>query len=306
MTSTRPLRIVIPVVLAILSRALRADPVPSSDFPSEPLRLGQPLYAASNPGPDAADPATGLHFSLEGSFLIGPANGYVQTPAGGQSGTTSARRPKLDEIGIDTATIYDVAGATTFGPHQLYLGAQFIRLSGNATLDQPLVTQGQTFPAGTPVSSELTLDWYRAGYRYAFTFDTDSRPGDELLLAPSVGAALLDFHYRLHSRDGAGPTADRSYSKLSPQLGLDAEYALTPRLSLVGDVLCSVPLSNTPFILSAELAAKYRVIDTPHADLDALLGVAYEHISYEDNQSTPNHVNVDLGPMLLLGLTFHF
>jgi hypothetical protein len=293
---------VIPII-ALLSPILRAGPSGSFADPDDRLHLDHPVYAASTAEPDHDR----FRFSLEGSFLIGPANGYVQTPAGGQPGTTSPRRPKLDEIGIDTVTAYDVAGNASFGPHQLYLGAQFVRLSGDATLDQPLVTQGQSFPAGTPVSSDLTLDWYRAGYRYAFAFDTDpGRPGDELLLAPSAGAALLDFHYRLHSRNPAGPTADRSYSKLAPQLGLDAEYALTPRLSLAADVLCSLPISNTPFILSTELAAKYRVVHSTHADLDALLGVAYEHISYEDNQPTPNHISVDLGPMLLLGLTLHF
>jgi hypothetical protein len=254
------------------------------------------LSAAAETAEDRA------HFSLDASYLYGPAEGFVQTPSGGNPGTTSHHRPKLDEIGIDDASIADAELRGGRGPHELYLGGQWVRLSGDDTLDDDLTSQARSFAAGTSVSSDLKLDWYRAGYRYRFNWDQpDGRP--LFSVAPSVGATLLDFQYQL---DGGGEKADRSYIKAAPQMGVDAEWHLTDRWSLVGDVLCSLPIPNMPFILKSELAVRYRVLRRRGCDVNAELGVAYEQIHYEDDQQVPNHVEVDLGPLLLVGLEFKF
>jgi hypothetical protein len=249
-------------------------------------------------------PESAFHFELEGAYLYGPANGFVQTPSGGNSGTTSHRRPKLDEIGIDDAHIADAEFHADWGAHEVYVGGQWVRLSGDDTLDDDLVSQGRTFPAGTSVQSDVKLDWYRAGYRYRFHWDDPNEPGRLLFtLAPGVGVALLDFEYKLK---GGGEKADRSYIKGGAQLGLEGAWNITERWSLVGEVLCSLPISNTPFIFKSELLARYRVFHSDRCDVGAELGVAYEQIHYEDDQHVPNHVEVDLGPLLVVGLNFSF
>ena len=53
-------------------------------------------------------------FSIEPSYLYGNIQGYVQTPSGGEPGTTSGRRPKLDEIGISSASVYDFGARGTW------------------------------------------------------------------------------------------------------------------------------------------------------------------------------------------------
>jgi hypothetical protein len=245
-------------------------------------------------------------FSLEGSYLFGQVDGYMQTPSGGQPGTTSSRRPKLDEIGINDASIYDAQVIGAFGNEGLYVGGQWIRMSGDDTLGQTLISQGRVFPAGTSVSSDVDLDWYRVGYRHRFALGRDG----EWTLWPSAGAAFLDFHYRL---SGGGVRADRSYIKVNAQFGLEAEWRPNRgRFALGAQLLATPPISPPlPEIFVEQLVAKYRLLgDAGDAasgrELDVFAGVAFEQIYYEDNQTVPNRVSADLGPMFVVGLNFRF
>src|SRR6266571_3550066 len=63
-----------------------------------------------------------LHFSLEGMWLYGPVSGYMQTPSGGKTGTTSSKRPTLKELGIDNASVFDAELTGEIGNQGFYLG----------------------------------------------------------------------------------------------------------------------------------------------------------------------------------------
>ena len=241
-------------------------------------------------------------FSLQGSYLYGPINGYLQIPSGGEPGTTSRHRPKFSEIGIDDANIADVVGRAAWHNEELYLGAQFIRLSGDDTLDDALTSHAVAFSAGTSVSSDVQLDWYRFGYRHRFAFGDDG----SIRLYPSLGGALLDFDYRLDQSAGAR-SARRSFVKANVQFGLEVDWQ--PRngpFTLELDLLGSPYVSSLPFIGYEDLIAKYRLIDTSHVSLEALAGVAFEQIYFKDNQDVPNRVHADLGPMLIVGINLRF
>jgi hypothetical protein len=56
--------------------------------------------------------------ALEGSFLYGPVEGFLQTPSGGQPGTTSDKRPTLQELDIDRASVGD-ASLVVFQPQKV-------------------------------------------------------------------------------------------------------------------------------------------------------------------------------------------
>src|SRR6476646_6749457 len=79
-------------------------------------------------------------FSIEGSYRYGSVDGYVQTPTGGDPGTSSAKRPSLSEIGIDNASIYDAQGIVAFRNEEFYLGGQYIHMSGSDTLHENLIS----------------------------------------------------------------------------------------------------------------------------------------------------------------------
>jgi hypothetical protein len=276
-----------------------------------------PLYANIIAPP--AGPATDdreFTLSVAGTFLYGSASGYVQTPSGGEPGTTSKERPKFSEIGIDNASIGDGQLTATFGEQQrneVYVGGQFIRLSGSDTLGSDLVSHGVTFPAGSHVSSDVQLDWYRVGYRYRLDLNDvtalcgiPTNPGlDDFSLYPSVGGAFLNFDYRL---DGpGGQRASRSYIKGNVQFGLELEWRPNRGpFSVTLGGLAAPNFSSLPGIYYEELAAHYRFLDTRKVDATATLGVALEQMDYEDNQRVSNHIHADFGPLLVAGVELKF
>jgi hypothetical protein len=239
-------------------------------------------------------------FSLEGEYWYGHVSGFAQTPLGGERGTSSHNRPSFSELGINDASIYDVNLIAAFHNEELYAGGQIIRLSGDDTLDTDLISHGKAFTAGTRVSSDIDLDWYRFGYRHRFDV-----PQFDLTLWPSIGVGVLDFSYHL---SGGGQSASRDYVKPTPLFGLESEWRpgggpLSFDLKLLGSLPITPPL---PEMFIEELTAKYRFIHNRGIDLSAYIGGAFEQIRYEDHQSMPNRIHADFGPMLVVGLEWQF
>lgn len=252
--------------------------------------MAAPLSAQSEP-----------RFSLGALYLFGNVDGSVQTPAGGEPGTTSSHRPTLSEIGIDTASTYDVQVLAGIDDNEFYAGGQWIRMAGSATLDETLVSQAQTFATGSQVSSEVDLDWYRFGYRRRMSLGGRR----DWTLWPSVGAAFLDFHYRLR---GEGASADRTYIKGNAQFGLETEWRPAGRRFALSLILLGCPPISTSFpqMNVEELRIKYRLIERGNSDLELSGGIAFEQILYEDSQTTPNRIRADFGPMFVVGLNWSF
>jgi hypothetical protein len=264
---------------------------------------GNALYADAAVPAEARAPSQ-FRLSAEGAYLYGPVDGHLQTPSGGEPGTTTRDRPTLHELGIEAASIYDAELALGWGPHELFLGGQWFGLSEQETLDDELVSQANTFPAGSRVDADVRLDWYRLGYRYRI--EAGDGPGDEprFVIRPAAGFALLDFDFQLDGPGGA--EVSRSYSKGAPQVGVAVEWRATDRFSVTGEVSSTIPLSNTPLIQTAELSGKFRLFDRSRADVSLLAGVAYERIHYADDQEVSNDIDVEAGPLLRLGVEARF
>jgi len=91
---------------------------------------------------EAREPLEGIGIDVQGSFNYGPIDGFFQTPAGGRPGTSSARRPKFDELGIDDVAFYDTRLTVEWRSLLVYGGYEFIRLSGSDTLSQTVIGHG--------------------------------------------------------------------------------------------------------------------------------------------------------------------
>jgi hypothetical protein len=231
-------------------------------------------------------------------------HGFAQTPSGGNPGTTSPRRPKFREIGIDNAQIVDASVTFGFQNHEIYVGGQFVGLSGDDTLDETLISQGRTFPAGAAVSSDVRLDWYRVGYRYRWVLDRGPTERPVLTLYPSVGGALFTFDYKLNA-DAA--RASRSYSKGLPQLGLQLDWRPGGGPFSVSAAILGFPqLDNIPAIVTERLLARYEFLRRGGASLEGFAGVGFEQFRYEDSQRVPNRIEADLGPLLIVGISAGF
>jgi hypothetical protein len=243
----------------------------------------------------------GFHVDAGVMPLYGPADGHLQTPEGGQPGTTSDGRPTFDELGITSVTGGDFWMNLSRGHHGFYAGGRLMRLSGDGLLDEALLSQNINFVASVPVTADVKFDWYRVGYRYLYQHDFGGRTVD---FYPSLGATFLDFHYRLSSPGLDG--VDRAYVKVGAQAGLGVAMPLTERLSLTGQVFAPIPFPHTPKILSAQLGLKYRFLEKGDLRMSGLFGVGYDWISYKDGQEMPNDLEARMGPMGMLGLEVQF
>jgi len=243
--------------------------------------------------------STPLMVSFRGQFNYGPADGFLQTPAGGQPGSSSRHRPTLDELDIDKAAFYDVLGSVQWRSLNLYAGYQAIPLNGQAVLSQTLISRNVTFPAGTHVHSENDLNWLRAGAGWKF-FVLDRR----LELLPKAEFAVLDFRYQL---SGGGQAVERSYPKGCVRLGLESRYRFNRVVSVSLDADGSVPISNTPQIATLTGGVEFDLWPGSRRVHPSLfLGGGGQRIEYEDNQTLPNHFRVDLGPFVTTGLALSF
>jgi hypothetical protein len=245
---------------------------------------------------------TGFHASLDGSFRYGNISGFLQIPKGGGVGSTSNDRPKFNEIGINQAPIGDAALTLAWDNNELYAGARFVRLSGNDTLSSTLISNGTTFPAGSPVSANTQLDWYRGGYAYHLSYGNDQ--GTRVSFYPAAGFALFNFDYKLNSPGGL--TAARSFAKAAPQLGLRAEWSPAGPFSVSADLLSSLAFSTLPLLFSTDLTGGYQLWGQANHGGQVYLGIGYEMIHFEDSQTVPNHIKANIGPELVVGLKLSF
>ena len=247
-------------------------------------------------------PETGFHASLDGSFRYGNISGFLQIPKGGGVGSTSNDRPRFNEIGIHQAPIGDAALTLGWDNNEIYAGARFVRLSGKDTLSSTLISNGTTFPAGSPVNANTQLDWYRGGYAYRLSYGNDE--GARMSFYPAAGFALFSFDYRLDSP--ASLTAARSFAKAAPQLGFRAEWSPGGPFSLSADLLSSLAFSTLPLLFSTDLTGGYQLWGQANHGAQVYLGLGYEMIQCEDNQSVPNHIKANIGPELVVGLKLSF
>jgi hypothetical protein len=248
----------------------------------------------------AREQEQGFRASAEGAFLYGPIRGFLQTPAGGNPGTTSHDRPTLKELGIQTAPMADASVTVGWGAHDFYGGARVIELSGSSVLDQKLVTHNVTFPAGMAVSSTVQLNWYRLGYEHRFLFRHDDTM---LQIEPAIEGLLFDFGYQIN---GVGLSTSRTYFKGGVRLGIRSEWSPWPRFSILGDAMGSVPIPGQPMILSLQATGRYRLWGRIDRGGTFFLGIGYDQIDHKDLQTVPNHIKVEMGPLLVTGLAVNF
>ncbi len=240
-------------------------------------------------------------FETGSAFVYGWVRGSLQTPNGGQLITTNNDRPTLAELDIDNASMIDFWVNAQRPDDGLYFGGRLIHLQGDSVLETDLLSQEKLFPAGSAVKADVTFDWYRFGYSHRHLYQWGTRT---IEFAPSIGAILLTFDYDLTSP--GLEAVDRSYSKSGVQIGLRLCSALTEKLTLSGQLLLPIALSNSVNITAAQVSAQYQFLKRENLEISGSLGIGYERIEYQDNQLMPNDIKLEISPMLLAGLEIVF
>ncbi|WP_457667689.1 hypothetical protein [Thiolapillus sp.] len=237
-------------------------------------------------------------YSMGLSYLHGNLDGFLQTPAGGEPGTTSKNRPSFEELGFNRQSAVDAYGRISRGRHMLEIGGQWQRHSGRSILTEDLVSQKKFFAAGTRADADTQTDWYRLNYLYALNSAVEN-----IYFAVGGGLVWFDFHYRLKSDTAK---ADRAYSKIGYRAGVNVNWKVNDRFVLDTQVFAPIPVSNTPEIWTLELDATYRLWNSGGRQLQGIAGIGYNRLDYEDNQKIPNHIRVEMAPYFRLGLNLDF
>lgn len=226
------------------------------------------------------------------SAYLASLDGSLQTPLGGAKGTTSSRRPTVEEVGLDGLGVHLLAdmSVTLFGQHTLHMSYLGLAESGSKRLDRKLISQGQTFLAGSRTKSRLEMPLGRVGYRADWLRLSFAR----FSLVPEIGAARLDFAYRL-TAPGATGEVDRAYVVYFAYWGVQLRGSIYNRLTAELDLYASAGLSNVVSIES-DLRLLYRVWQSDHLEASLLLGVRGLWLNYKDDQrDEQNHINVRSG-----------
>lgn len=233
----------------------------------------------------------------------GPVSGDLQTGKGGAPGSSSLGRPTLEEIGVNEAVEPGLEVVVRWKRHEVVLDGAALLLDGDSTLSEPLVSQGDLYPAGTAVESDTSIVFARLGYRYRATLCL----GEEAIdILPGAGVSWFQYDYRL---DGSnGEDADRNYSHWAPGLALGLSWRPRGR----GPVRFTADFSQTlPFLLPDDNQTDiFEAAARVHYDLtrnwSLHLETGYRHFEFEDDQPLPNHPQVDFGPWIGVGLSARF
>ena len=242
----------------------------------------------------------GFHLAFDASGSYGPISGYTQAPLGGAPSSTSDKRPKFDELGINTMTMVNLSLSGGMDSHYVYGAAHLVDLSGENTLDEKLTFHGKQYPAGTRVKSDVNLSWYEMGYQYNIHFGKERM---NLNIAPTVAFALWDFSTELESNGGRN---SRSYIKGTPRIGLEFEWSPVNRFSLCGKAIGSLPFNNIPHIYTVGLTGRYDIANINRLKILLFMGVEYNHIDFKDSQTEANHIKANMGPLGLIGTELKF
>jgi hypothetical protein len=267
---------------------------------AEPDTPGEDKPRISLLGWTSLEAEKGFHLVFDVSGSYGPIHGYAQIPLGGTPSSTSDKRPKFGELGIDMMTMVNLSLYAGLDSHYIYGAAHLVDLSGKKTLNEELIFHGMGYPAGTRVKSDVSLNWYEIGYQYNIHFGKERM---SFCMAPTVAFALWDFSAELESNNGKN---SRSYIKGTPRLGLGFEWFPAKRFSVSGKTIGSLPFNNMPHIYTVGLVGKYNLMDINRLKILLLMGVEYNRIDFKDNQTEPNHVKANMGPLGVVGAEIKF
>ncbi len=243
----------------------------------------------------AAMPATAGDVKLEVGGGLPRHDGFLQTPAGGTPGTSSAERPTFAETALRDGTYRWLAAAFDLERFRFHARYEAIRTDGEAQLGQMLTSQGQFFNAGQRIRSKASFDGLSLALTWTFASSRGwhSEVGGEL--------AWTAFDLRIQGNESS---VDRAYHVHTVGI-LGALYKQLGTRWRFGAVLGAAPRFDGA-------GSRYRL--APHIDLrlgerwNVALGVRFEQFRYDDahKQALPNRLLVRRRVLPTLSMSARF
>ena len=167
-------------------------------------------------------------------------------------------------------------------------------------LEKTFVTRNQTFAAGAPAYTDISLSYYELGFLYHLP---KKYRDNRLTLSPGIDVAAFDFKFDISDH---GAAAARAYMKTGVRLGGRAAYQASDKLRLESTLFWGLPLPNTPDIRSLQFLGRYDFWHSQRTTLSGLFGATHQWIDYEDQQELPNHIVMKSGVMPTIGLSLRY
>lgn len=211
------------------------------------------------------------------------SDGFMQTPIGGQPGTSDLKRPTLAELGIKNIRIGEQVTQIYWKNFIFYLGYQRIQPKSRGYLSQTLRTYGNTILASTFLETSNRFDCYRIGIAMpvALTHKIKFTPKFEFLVLN------FDYHFKTAKLD-----KHRGYRHLTVRAGKQLAYQATPQLVVNVEKLQSLPLADTLNVLTTEVGIS-------HQTLNLAITQHQQNLEFEDGQALPNHIVLNTRAVIL-------
>lgn len=127
--------------------------------------------------------------------------------------------------GEDGSTVFRLDGIYRFNDrHAIGFSWYDVKFSGSTVLGQEIVWNGVTYPATTPVNSELKFDVYKVNYQYSLFHNEQAE------LGASFGLHVMKTFFSIDA-PGINQSENVAVTAPMPVFGLFANYQFTPRLS---------------------------------------------------------------------------
>ncbi|HNY50396.1 MAG TPA: hypothetical protein PLV50_00545 [Smithella sp.] len=179
-----------------------------------------------------------------------------------------------DDLGIDNEFFPGVEAAFSIGDHEITVSYSLIDLSGSKHISDEIVFNGEAYPAGTNVDSELTTSMIDFEYQYKFLNLENILAGFSLGLIARV--KYFDGEFTLSS---SAVESQEDIQVPIPMLGLGAKIGiladiLEARAKVVGigydssysyDAMADVSVTPFPFL---NIYGGYRIMSLKIDDVE--------------------------------------
>ncbi|MBS0287603.1 MAG: hypothetical protein JSR17_09915 [Proteobacteria bacterium] len=240
--------------------------------------LHSPLYAIT------------FHGGLFGYVGTSVLNGFVQVPQGGSFGSTSYRRPTLDELNIHHSNFYTIGALAQLNHYDITYNYSRYAPRGKTQLKNILNTHGKYINAGSSLSTLIKYDLHQLSVGRRFDYE-------HWIISPFVQSNFLKFHYEYSAFPIRGA---RTYNVTGFNIGLNAIYQFTP--TLFGDLQITPPLPVANFTYADfELGLSKKINMRKNTSVSPRAAIGLQQLDYKDNQAVPNHIRLQNAPYVMMG-----
>ncbi len=237
-----------------------------------------------------------LQSFVYGSLSYGSVDGFIQTPRGGSFGTTSYRRPTLDELNIHKDNFFTLGAGFILNDYAATFNYNHFSPHGETLLSQNLITHSNLINAGDTFNSELDLELFSFGFGKSFYFY------DYWVLTPLLIVNYLKYHYEF---DSPLCNSSRTFNVVGLDAGFKAQYFFTTAFS--ADVQAAFPIPGFNFTAgSIDVGINMAFSVSNHMSIIPRLAVGMLRMDYKDNQEIPNHIRYTNAPFGTFGVILHF